>query len=386
MISLLVLIYSAFIGLGLQDSLLGSAWPSMYAGLGVPIGSAGILSMIIAGGTIISTLSSGRVVRRFGTRNVICVCIAMTSTALMGFSVLDSFILLCLCAVPIGLGAGMLDASLNNFIALHYKAKHMSWLHCFWGVGAFTGPIVMSFALIHFQSWQLGYRAVSVAQYILLAMLLLSLPLWKKVQTKQSKKEEKAQEILSMRQVIALPGAKQAMLTFFLYCSVEATVGLWGSSYLVIVRGMPAETAARFTSLYFFGITFGRFLSGFLTMKLRNKQMVQLGQLLIGVGIIILLLPVHGNFLVASLFLIGLGCAPIFPSLIHETPVNFDSRYSQTMIGVQMASAYMGITFMPPIFGLIGMQISYSLFPVFIGIFLLLMILMVVLLYKKTQA
>ena len=384
MVLLLVIIYLAFISLGLPDSLLGSAWPSMYSGLGVSIDSAGIISMIISGGTILSSLMSDRVIRRFGTGMVTFVSVAMTAIALMGFSLSNSFVMLCLCAVPLGLGAGSVDAALNNFVALYYKAKHMSWLHCFWGIGASMGPIIMSYSLVRSQLWNAGYRAISIIQFALVAVLLFSLPLWKKAQFPASKSEETHQQILSVRQLIGLPGAKQALLAFFCYCAIEHTVGLWGSSYLVTIHGIPAETAASWISLYYIGITFGRFLSGFLAIKLRHKQMVQLGQLLIGTGVVVLLLPVQSNFLLAGLFLIGIGCAPIYPSLLHETPNNFGSRHSQSVMGVQMACAYVGTTFMPPLFGVLGAKMSYGLFPFFVGILLLIMIFMVILLYKKT--
>ncbi|WP_101910696.1 MFS transporter [Marasmitruncus massiliensis] len=386
MILLLGIIYLAFISLGLPDSLLGSAWPSMYEGLGVSIDSAGIISMIISVGTVISSLSSNRVIRRFGTGMVTFASVTMTAVALMGFSFSNNFVMLCVCAVPLGLGAGSVDAALNNFVALHYKAKHMSWLHCFWGIGASLGPIVLSYCLVRTQSWNAGYRVISILQFALVVVLLFSLPLWKKVQSPVSESEETEQQVLSMRQLIGLPGAKQVLFTFFCYCGIEHTVGLWGSSYLVIIRGIPTVTAASWISLYFFGITFGRFLSGFLAIKLRHKQMVQLGQLLIGTGIIVLLLPIQGYFILAGLFLIGFGLAPIYPSLIHETPINFGSRYSQSMIGLQMACAYVGTTFMPPLFGLLGSKVSYGLFPAFLGVLLLLMIFMVIQLYKKTGA
>ena len=386
MILLLVIIYIAFISLGLPDSLLGSAWPSMYGSLGVSIDSAGIISMITAGGTILSSLLSERVILRFDTGMVTFVSVTMTAAGLMGISFANSFILLCLCSVPLGLGAGSIDAALNNFVAVHYKAKHMSWLHCFWGVGASAGPIIMSYSLTRSQSWNTGYRTVSIIQFVLVTVLLLSLPLWKKVQTSEVENKKSHEKALPLRQLIVLPGAKQALLAFFCYCAIESTVGLWGSSYLVIIRGIPAVTAARWISLYFIGITFGRFLSGFFAIKLRHKQMVYFGQLLIFIGVGALFLPIQGNFLLACFFMIGIGCAPIFPSLVHETPINFGNRYSQAMIGVQMAFAYMGSTFVPPLFGVLGARLGYNLFPFFIGLLLLLMVIMVILLYKRTNA
>ena len=384
MVLLLAIIYLAFISLGLPDSLLGSAWPSMFEGLGVSIDRAGIISMIMSGSTICSSFMSVRLIRRFGTCVVMLVSVTMTAIALLGFSFAHHFILLCILAIPLGFGGGSVDAALNNFVAVHYQAKHMSWLHCFWGVGASLGPIVMSFCLVNLHSWNAGYRVVSMIQFSLVAILLMSIPLWKKVQSQENKSEKTDQQVLTIQELIRLPGAMQALMTFFAYCAIEATVGLWGSTYLVTIRGIDAVTAARWISFYFFGITLGRFLSGFLAMKLHHKQMVQLGLLLIGVGIAVLFLPVRGAFILAGLFLIGLGLAPIFPSLIHESPINFGIQYSQSMIGAQIGFANLGVTFMPPLFGLLGAKMSYGLLPVFLGFFLLFMVFMVMQLYQKT--
>lgn len=384
MFFLLVIIYLAFISLGLPDSLLGSAWPSMFGSLGVSIDSAGIISMIVSGGTIASSLLSDRVIRRFGTGLVTVVSVAMTALALLGISFSGSFAALCLCAIPLGLGAGSVDAALNNFVALHYRAKHMSWLHCFWGIGASAGPIIMSYSLAQPQSWNGGYRVIGLIQLALVAVLLISLPLWKKAQSPSADGEGAAQQVLSPRQLLGLPGAKQVLVSFFCYCAIEHTVGLWGSSYLVTVHGVSAETAAGWISLYYIGITLGRLFSGFLAIRLRHRQMVRLGQLLIGVGIAVLLLPVPVHFYLVGLFFIGLGCAPIFPSLLHETPRHFGSQYSQSIMGVQMACAYMGSTFMPPLFGLAAAKVGYRLFPPFIGALLLLMYFMVARLYAIT--
>lgn len=386
MVLLLTVIYAAFISLGLPDSLLGSAWPSMYMDLGFPIASAGIISMFISGGTILSSLLSDRVIRRFGIGMVTFVSVTLTAIALLGFSFSTSFMMLCLCTIPLGLGAGSVDAGLNNFVALHYKAKHMSWLHCFWGVGASLGPIMMSYSLTQWQSWHDGYRVISFIQFALVVVLLFSLPLWKKAIPAKSQSKEIHQQVLPITQLIRLPGAKQVLIAFFCYCAIETTVGLWGTSYLVTIRGIPAVTAASWISLFYFGITSGRLLSGFLAMKLRHKQMVQLGQLLIAAGIIVLLLPIPAQFLLLGFFLIGIGCAPIYPSLLHETPNNFGSQYSQSVMGVQMACAYVGTTFMPPLFGFLGARMGYGLFPFFVGGLLLTMIFMVIFLYKKADA
>jgi len=376
---LLIVIYLSFISLGLPDSLLGSAWPSMYNLLNVPLHYAGIISMIIASGTVISSIFSARIIKRFGTGIVTAVSVLMTAVALLGFSFSKSFIFLCLCAVPLGLGAGSVDAALNNYVALHYKARHMSWLHCFWGVGASTGPLIMSSFLINNNSWNLGYRTISIIQFCLVFILFISLPLWVKKPSESAEKQKSA----NIKDLFSIVGVKQILVAFFCYCSLETITGLWGASYLVLVKNIAPEIAARWITLYYLGITAGRFISGFITMKLNNRQMVRLGQIVIGCGIITLVLPIGNTALFCGLFMIGLGCAPIYPSLLHETPVNFGEENSQAIMGIQMASAYVGTTLMPPIFGWLASYLSFGIFPIFIGIILLLMIVMVEIVNRK---
>lgn len=383
MFTLLVIIYVAFIGLGLPDGLLGSGWPAMYRGFGVGLSSAGILSMITSGGTIISSLLSDKIIRKYSTGGVTAVSVLMTAVALLGFSLSQHFAFLCLLAIPLGLGAGSVDTALNNFVALHYQAKHMSWLHCFWGIGASLGPAVMSFSLSAWQNWRFGYGLVSLVQFAIVIALFISLPLWKKAVQKQTEGVQMAQKPLPLKKAIAIKGVKPVMASFFGYCAVESTVGLWGSSYLVTVRGLSNEVAASWISLYFLGITIGRLLSGFLAIKLSHRQMISLGLALIGLGVGLLFIPLHAFFALISLFLVGLGCAPIFPSLLHETPVNFGKENSQTIMGIQMASAYVGATFMPPLFGLLGSNITFALFPIFIGLAFLLMLGMIMLARKQ---
>lgn len=374
---LLVIIYLAFISLGLPDSLLGSAWPVMYQEFSVPVSYAGGISMIIAAGTIVSSLQSDRLTKKLGTGKVTAFSVLMTAVALFGFSVSHSYIALCLWAVPYGLGAGSVDASLNNYVALHYASRHMSWLHCMWGVGASLGPYVMGYALTGGQGWNMGYRYIAILQIVLTAILLFSLPLWKKQtadDTGQSGEENK--KPLSLRQIVGIPGAKEILVTFFCYCALEQTAGLWASSYLVLQRGFLEETAAGFASLFYIGITAGRAAGGFLTMKLNDTQMIRLGQGLILCGIVCLLLPLGDMTALAGLVMTGLGCAPIYPSIIHSTPVHFGADRSQAMIGVQMASAYVGTCLMPPVFGSLANHISVSLYPVFLLVILLLMVVM----------
>lgn len=373
-----MIIYLAFISLGLPDSLLGSAWPTMYQEFSVPVSYAGGISMIIAIGTIISSLQSDRLTRRFGTGKVTAASVLMTAVALFGFSISHSYAALCLWAIPYGLGAGSVDASLNNYVALHYASRHMSWLHCMWGVGASLGPYIMGYALTGGQGWNMGYRYIGILQIVLTAILIFSLPLWKKQATDnrgQTDGEAKTKP-LSLRQIVSMPGAKEVMVTFFCYCALEQTAGLWASSYLVLRRGVPTETAAGFASLFFIGITAGRAFSGFLTMKFNDTQMIRLGQGFILFGIVLLLLPFGNASSLPGLILVGLGCAPVYPSIIHSTPEHFGADKSQAMIGVQMASAYVGTCLMPPIFGFIANHIGVSLFPAYLLAILLLMIAM----------
>lgn len=375
---LLITIYLAFISLGLPDSLLGSAWPAMYREFSVPVSYAGGISMIIAVGTIISSLQSDRLTRKFGTGKVTTVSVFMTAAALFGFSVSHSYAALCFWAIPYGLGAGSVDASLNNYVALHYASRHMSWLHCMWGIGASLGPYIMGYALTGGQGWNMGYRYIAVLQTVLTILLIFSLPLWKKpgnMDTGQTDAEAETKP-LSLLQIVKIPGAREVMVTFFCYCAVEQTTGLWASSYLVLRQGLSADTAAGFASLFFIGITAGRAFSGFLTMKLKDTQMVRLGLGLILCGIVPVLLPLGSTGVLSGLILIGLGCAPIYPSIIHSTPEHFGAARSQAMIGVQMASAYAGTCLMPPFFGILANHISVSLFPVYLLAILVLMTVM----------
>lgn len=385
---LLAIIYLAFISLGLPDALLGSAWPTMYSEFDVPVSYAGIISMIIALGTIISSLQSDRLTRKLGTGKVTAISVAMTAIALLGFSSSHAFWMLCVWAVPYGLGAGSVDAALNNYVALHYESHHMSWLHCMWGVGAAVGPYIMGFALSGRKTWNTGYLYIGVLQIVLTAILVFSLPLWKERKTSESpgntNENTTLEKPLTLPQIIKIPGAKEVMLCFFCYCAIEQTAGLWASSYLTLFKGVSAETAARFAGMFFIGITVGRAINGFIAMKLQDSQMIRLGQSIIAIGVIVMLLPGPHIISLAGLILIGLGCAPVYPCIIHSTPAHFGAGRSQALIGVQMASAYVGTCLMPPIFGLIANHISIALFPVYIMALLILMVIMHELLSKKT--
>ena len=369
MVHLLFIIYLSFISLGLPDGLLGAAWPSMYPGFGVSVSWAGAVSMTIALGTIVSSLLSDRLTWRFGPGKVTAVSVAMTAAALFGFSSCTEYWMLLLWAIPYGLGAGGVDASLNNYVALHYSSRHMSWLHCMWGVGASVGPYIMGWVLSGGSHWSGGYRIVGVLQILLTIVLFLSLRLWKNRQA-----EVETAEPVPLNRVFRIPGAKEILVTFFCYCGLEQTAALWASSYLTLSRGVDAETAAFFASLFFLGMTVGRGLNGFLTIKFDDKTLIRLGAAIIGLGAGAMLLP--GDMALAGLLLVGLGCAPVYPCIIHSTPANFGPEKSQALIGVQMASAYVGTLLMPPIFGLLANHIGAWTMPIYLLAILALMIVM----------
>ena len=381
---LLAVIYASFISLGLPDSLLGSAWPAMYPQLGVPVSYSGIVFMIISVGTIISSLQSDRLTRRLGTGRVTAFSVAMTAAALLGFSVSHEFWQLCLWAVPYGLGAGSVDASLNNYVALHYESRHMSWLHCMWGVGAAAGPYIMGRVITGGGTWNGGYRCIALIQIALMAVLLLSLPLWKGRPQAENAAGAADAKSLSVREAVKISGVKNVLICFFCYCALEQTTGLWASSYLTLYKGVPAETAASYASMFFIGITVGRALNGFAAMKLNDVQMVRMGELIIACGVAVMLLPLGAGVSLAGLVIIGLGCAPVYPCLIHATPEHFGADRSQAVIGIQMACAYVGTSLMPPLFGLIAGHITVALLPVYLLVLLALMSVMHEGLIRKT--
>ena len=379
---LLIIIYLSFVSLGLPDALLGAAWPMMCQEFSVPMSYAGAIALIISAGTVVSSLLSDRLTKWLGTGKVTAISVGLTAVALFGFSVSGRFWLLCLWAIPYGLGAGSVDASLNNYVALHYASRHMSWLHCMWGLGASAGPYIMGIALTGGMGWNTGYQIISGIQLLLTAALFLSLPMWRKRRDEPDANGEKAKP-LSMKQIFGIPGAKEVMLAFFCYCGLEQTCILWGSSYFVMHNGLDEETAASLASLFMLGLTTGRFLSGFITYKLNDTNMIRLGEAIICVGAVTMLLPLGNLAAMAGLTLMGLGCAPIYPCIIHSTPDHFGEENSQALIGVQMASAYVGICCMPPLFGLIANHISAGLLPWYVGAINVLMILMIEKLSRK---
>ena len=363
---LLPLIYLSFISLGLPDALLGSAWPSLYTELNVPLSSAGLISMIIAAGTVVSSLMSERLTRRFGPGKVTAFSVGLTAVSLGGFALSGSYWQLCLLAVPYGLGAGSVDACLNNFVALHYASRHMSWLHCMWGIGASVGPHIMGRAITAGQGWHAGYGYIAVLQIVLTFVLLMSLPKWK--QPTDSGAQSRPMEPVTLRQALFIRGVREVLTCFFCYCALEQTAGLWASSYLVLKNGLPAEKAASLAALYYMGLTVGRALSGFLTLRLDDRAMVRTGFVLLLLGVVCV--PLGGGATLAGLVILGLGSAPIYPCLIHSTPGFFGAGNSQAIIGMQMASAYVGTCLMPPLFGLIAQTVSEALYPLFLSVFL----------------
>ena len=377
---LLAIIYLAFISLGLPDSLLGSAWPVMHEDLNAPLSAMGIVTMIISAGTIVSSLASDFLTRKFGTGVVTAVSVLMTAAAMLGFSFASSFWMLLLIAVPYGLGAGGVDAALNNYVALHYKSRHMSWLHCFWGVGALVSPFIMGACLTGPSGWEGGYRVTSYVQIGLTALLFFSLPLWKKPQAAEVRAKP-----ITLPQTLRLKGVVFLLIAFFAYSALEATSMYWASSYFAGYKGASAELAAMLGSLFYIGLTAGRLLSGFVSEKLGDRILIRIGAGVIAVGLVLLALPLGTSAAVAGFLIIGFGCAPVYPSIIHATPANFGAENSQSVIGVEMAFAYLGTTFMPPLFGLIAQYIDIGYLPLFLAIFLVLLFCMTELLNRTVK-
>ncbi|MFI2104145.1 MFS transporter [Isoptericola sp. NPDC019693] len=381
---LLSIIYVAFVSLGLPDSLVGAGWPVMHADLGVPVAFAGIITMIIASGTILSSLASERVTKRFGAGVVTAVSVGLTAAALVGFSVSGSFWLLCLWAIPYGLGAGAVDAALNNYVALHYAARHMNWLHSFWGLGASISPFIMSYALTSGLDWTGAYRIVGVTQAVLTAVLILSIPLWGKVRptpaaahADDDAPSDGGRAHVPLATALRIPGVLLVLAAFFAYCALESTAILWASTYLVADRGVDSATAAAFASLFLLGITAGRFLAGFFADRVGDKRLIRGGFVVVGLGVVLIALPVATPVpALVGLVVAGLGCAPIYPAIIHSTPANFGARSSQAVIGIQMAAAYTGSTLAPPAYGVLSAWAGAWVFPLFLGVLVVLGLLM----------
>ncbi|WP_152392031.1 MFS transporter [Paenibacillus guangzhouensis] len=376
----LIIIYLSFISLGLPDSLLGSAWPVMQVEYGAPFGAAGVISIIIAAGTIVSSLASGILLKRLGTGKITLISCLMTAGALLGFSFAPSIGWIMLLALPLGLGAGSVDAALNQYVALHYKAHHMSWLHCFWGVGATMGPIIMSGFIREGNIWRSGYMTVAIIQFALVVLLFVTLPLWKRMekvhlQPAQEEQHQRTQDAGDNVPTLRLKGVKLTLMTFLFYCGAEATVGLWGSSFLVNVKDVSAASAAQWVSMYYGGITIGRFITGFVTMRVSHRALIRSGLLTALAGVYLMIMPLPDVYSLIGLMLVGLGFAPIYPCMLHATPERFGEAHTQKLMGYQMAVAYTGTTLLPPMLGWIAAQTTIALMPIFVAIYVICMLL-----------
>lgn len=371
---ILMIIYIAFISLGLPDGMLGAAWPTMRLDFGMPVGHAGFVSFVISSGTIVSSLFSVKVIRKLGTGKVTAFSVLLTAVGLTGFALTPNFWWLFLFAIPLGIGAGAVDSALNEYIAEHYKAIHMNMLHCFWGIGALTGPLIMSGFIKNTSSWRPSYGLVAIIQFVLVTILFFSLPLWKKLenQRKENAEIEKQENLVSQKkkstlESLKIRGVKSVLICFMTYTAMELMLGLWGATYLTSIKNFEPSRAAAWVSLYYGGITLGRFLAAFLSIKLNNKQLIRLGSILTIVAVVFMFL---GHFIehttyftLAGFVLFGLGCAPIFPAMLHETPERFGKENAQSIMGFQMSMAYTASTTLPPIFGFIASATTPALLP-----------------------
>lgn len=362
---LLIIIYIAAVSLGLPDSLLGAGWPAMCGELEGTISWAGMISVVISAGTIVSSLYSYRLIHKFGIGKVTVASVAITALALMGFSMSRDFIHLCLWAVPYGLGAGCVDVALNDYVALHYKSRHMNWLHCLWGVGAAIGPLIMGSCLIGGLKWTAGYQISGILQILLTTVLFCVLSFWEKTDLRMVTRSRR-ERFLTLKEVVHLPGAKGVMLAFFCYSALESTAGLWAGAYMVFFKGVNAGTAASWTALFYLGMVSGRFLIGFISDYVGDKNMIRIGQLIAAAGIGCLILPTGTQLLQIGMILLGFGLAPIYPSLLHATPKQFGEEKTQIMMGVQMAFAYAGSILMPPLLGWIAEAATIRSYPVYL--------------------
>ena len=364
---LIAVIYLIFISLGLPDSLLGSGWPAMHAAFSVPSSYAGYASMAISFMTIISALLSPIMIKRFHTKWIVIVSIFLTVMGLIGFSISTSYAMLFVFAVPYGMGAGAIDASVNHYVANNYSGSVMNFLHCFYGVGAVISPNIMAVALSK-ASWNEGYRWTAYIQIFILLICIISLPLWKKNESDSNKQEE---EVAGIREALKRPGVVLTLIAFFAYCSGEATCFLWTSSYFAGVKeGLTDHLIASFGSLIFGGLMLGRLISGFVSNRLGDRMLIRIGIFVEVVGILLVMIPV-ASFIPAAIgfVIIGTGMGPVYPAIQHMAPTNFGERYSAAVIGLQMASAYIGSTFMPMIFGNIQEKIGIGIMPFYLLIF-----------------
>ncbi|MCX7747084.1 MAG: MFS transporter [Clostridia bacterium] len=377
---LLVVIYIAFISLGLPDTILGVAWPTMRASLNLPLEAAGVLIMVTTLSTAISSFVSGHIIGRLGTGRVTFISCIMTGLMLLGYSAAPSYGWLLLVSVPLGFGAGAVDTGLNNYVARHFSARHMSWLHCFWGVGAFLGPNFMTLAIVQANSWRFGYGIIGITQLSLSAILLISLPLWK---VKESHKGDSGQTSDPFIHTLRNKRVWLSMAAFSLYVGIESGTGVWLGSFLIEGRGLNQITAGVWVSLFYASITVGRFLSGFITHRFTNRQMIRAGLIISGLGAVMFALPEKALILTGIVF-IGIGCAPVFPCMMHETPRRFGDSQSGIITGYQVGMAYLSGVAIVPLIGLLAGRISLEAIPFCVIVFAVLTLIVTELLNQKT--
>ncbi len=383
---ILVVIFIAYIGLGIPDSLLGSAWPAIYTEIGADVSDVSMVSLIISLGTIVSSFSSERIVKRFKTAPVAVFSTALTVIALLGFSFSKNMLWLCLCAIPQGLGAGSIDVALNNYVAKHYSASHMNFLHCFYGVGVALSPYLMSLFLKDNMNWRSGYRTMFYIQLVILIVLILSLPLWKKTEAGKSDDNMQKDETVKLSVLIKNSSVRAQWFVFIGSCAIEAVCLVWGSTYLVNAKGASPEYGAKLVTFYFAGVTLGRFISGFIVKKLSCEKIVYIGQALTLSAIVILLLSNNSAIATAGLFLVGFGNGPLFPNMTQLTVEYFDKSIFQSIIGTQMGFGYTAFLLSPIVFGLISDIFGVNSFPLYLGICFAVMIIATILLEKRVKS
>ena len=366
MTALLIIIFITFIGVGLPDSVLGTAWPSIYREFNLPVSLAGYISATVSACTIISSLISSKVINKFGTGVVSAVSTLMTAAALLGYAFSNNAVFFFLLAIPLGLGAGSIDTALNNFVALHYSASKMNFLHCFYGIGVAASPYVMSLALGADDNWRKGYVIIGLIQFGIALIAVLSLPLWKKAKKKDGSDNLTPPKTLTLSQLFKMPAVRMSCFAFFSYCALELCAGSWSSTYFVDIKGLTSDKAAQIAMLFYVGLASGRFLSGIVARKVGRWKIIGISTLILFVALILFVLPLPVFVAAVALFFIGLGCGPVFPNLTHLTPQNFGEDISQSVIGVQQASSYAGIMLMPWLFGILAQTVSTVVFPYYL--------------------
>ena len=380
---LFVAICIIFMGLGLPDSVLNSAWPAIYAELNLPFSYANFITVLVSLGTVISSLFAAKLIGKFGVGKVTFVSTLFSALCLFTFSFSNSMLFFCLLSIPLGLGAGAIDTALNNYTATNYSSLHMSLLHCFYGVGISISPFLMSFALGEDNNWRKGYVLVFAVMMVITLISFISLPLWKKVKSKQPEKDV-PQKTLSLKQMFSMPAVRSSVITFFCSVGLEFTCGIWACTYLVNVQNLSEALASRYLTFYYAGITIGRLVSGFVSKKLNVEKIVYSGYSIVLMALVLLFIPLPPIFKALSLFFVGFGNGPTFPNLIYLTPKNFGSDISQSIIGLQMATCNLGILIMPPVFGFLAQGLGLNIFPIFLSVLYLFMVIGTIVYNKQT--